>query len=174
MKAPNQYNPEIRTTDHAGSPDIVALERHPHTETPFSRCLGSIQLAEVDDSVPRPSFHTPPDILRKTFSPTQPAQEQDVHAIQSHQIFLDDLALYLAGRLPVTETPAARLNRTLLPLATAEAEFGFSRVSFWRFRKRHRIRLLPGRRISVEDILAGFAAERLGRRRNTDLPEGHR
>jgi hypothetical protein len=52
-----------------------------------------------------------------------------------------------------------------LSLERAESMVGFSRTTFWRFRKRHRIQLLTGRRICVADIIAGFEAERNGQRR---------
>lgn len=67
--------------------------------------------------------------------------------------------------ISVKETPAQLLNKNLVSIKVAEADFGFSRVSFWRFRKRHRIHLLPGRRVCIDDILAAFSAERIGRRR---------
>ncbi len=68
--------------------------------------------------------------------------------------------------LPDLETRIKMHQKALLSLRQAQSEFGFSRASFWRFRKRHRICLLPGRRVSAEDILSSFDAERAGRRRN--------
>jgi hypothetical protein len=53
----------------------------------------------------------------------------------------------------------------LLPLKRAQAAFGFTRTSFWRFRIKHRIRLLPGRQINIDDVIAGLQAERRGQRR---------
>jgi hypothetical protein len=58
-----------------------------------------------------------------------------------------------------------RLELNLIPLDEAERHVGLSRTAFWRFRKRHRIHVLPGRRVNVDDIIDAFAAERGGKRR---------
>lgn len=52
-----------------------------------------------------------------------------------------------------------------LPLRIAESEFGFSRASSWRHRKRHGLRALHGRRVNRGDIPGGFETERNGRRK---------
>jgi hypothetical protein len=56
-------------------------------------------------------------------------------------------------------------NEKLLSITRAQAVFGFSRTSFWRFRIRHRIHTLPGQRVNIDDILSGFEADRHGQRR---------
>jgi hypothetical protein len=97
--------------------------------------------------------------------PERHAAVQDATEFPSNEALLTALVARFADRWPVIESPAEALKKTLLTLKAAEQEFGFSRVSFWRFRKRHRIHLLPGRRVSTEDILAGFSADRAGQRR---------
>jgi hypothetical protein len=63
------------------------------------------------------------------------------------------------------EGAIAELKVRLLNLRSAENAFGFSRTAFWRFRKRHRIRLLPNGRVCIDDVFAGLEAERRGQRR---------
>ena len=58
-----------------------------------------------------------------------------------------------------------RLQFELISLEEAERQIGLSRTAFWRFRKRHRVRVLPGRRVNVDDIIDAFTAERGGKRR---------
>jgi hypothetical protein len=88
---------------------------------------------------------------------------------EGYDAFLSAIAAQIADRISSVSGSAATLRRNLVALKTAEVEFGFSRVSFWRFRKRHRIRLLPGRRVNLEDILAAFEAERSGQRRLSSI-----
>jgi hypothetical protein len=107
----------------------------------------------------------PSDASQEALVPERHAAIQDATELPSNGALLTALVARLADRWPVIESPAEALKKTLLTLKAAESEFGFSRVSFWRFRKRHRIHLLPGRRVSIEDILAGFSADRAGQRR---------
>lgn len=48
---------------------------------------------------------------------------------------------------------------TLLRLEPAAVLIGVSRTSFWRFRRKHKIRLVVGRRVSVEDIRRALEQE---------------
>ena len=107
----------------------------------------------------------PSSASREALVPERHTAIQDATELPSNGALLAALVARLADRWPVIESPAEALKKTLLTLKAAESEFGFSRVSFWRFRKRHRIHLLPGRRVSIEDILAGFSADRAGQRR---------
>jgi len=60
---------------------------------------------------------------------------------------------------------AGPLTSRLVPIESACAQLGLSRSTFWRFRKRHRIKVLPGHRIYIDDIVEAFEAERRGCRR---------
>lgn len=60
---------------------------------------------------------------------------------------------------------ARSLTARLVSIESARVQFGMSRAAFWRFRKRHRIALLPGRRVYIDDIVEAFEAQRCGRRR---------
>ncbi len=53
-----------------------------------------------------------------------------------------------------------------LPIRAATEALSFSRTTFWRFRKKHRIAVLTGRQVSVVDLWEGIAAERRGERRS--------
>jgi hypothetical protein len=75
------------------------------------------------------------------------------------------LALDSAHKSSRADNAFLRLREHTITLAAAEAMSGLSRTTFWRFRKRHRIRLLTGRRICAADIISGFEAERRGTRR---------
>lgn len=57
------------------------------------------------------------------------------------------------------------VTQDLVPLREIETVFGLGRTTFWRFRKRHHIEVLPGRRVSMADVIDAFAAERKGLRR---------
>lgn len=73
-----------------------------------------------------------------------------------------------AGELAVLPKAWAAAHETterLVSIEVARAHFGLSRASFWRFRKRHRIRVLPGRRVDIADIVEAYEAERRGKRR---------
>lgn len=73
----------------------------------------------------------------------------------------------LANIAPATIAEAhtlASFTAHVVPLAVARQMFAFTKTTFWRFRIRHRIETLTGGRIDVRDILAGFAAERHGKR----------
>ena len=60
---------------------------------------------------------------------------------------------------------ARSLTARLVSIESARLQFGMSRAAFWRFRKRHRIALLPGHRVYIDDIVEAFEAQRCGRRR---------
>ena len=48
----------------------------------------------------------------------------------------------------------------LLTVSEAQAAFGFSESTFLRFRQRHRIQLLSGKRVHVDDVIAALDRER--------------
>lgn len=48
----------------------------------------------------------------------------------------------------------------LLTVSAAQAAFGFSESTFLRFRQRHRIQLLPGKRVHIDDVIAALDRER--------------
>ena len=59
---------------------------------------------------------------------------------------------------------APEYSEDLLTLRQAEALFKMSRNTLDRFRRRHGIKLLTGKKVHKGDIIAGFEAERKGRR----------
>ena len=48
----------------------------------------------------------------------------------------------------------------LLTVSEAQSAFKFSESTFLRFRQRHKIQVLPGKRIHVDDVIAGLDRER--------------
>lgn len=63
----------------------------------------------------------------------------------------------LPGRIPESVTIYLE---TIVRLVDAQSMFGFSRTSFFRFRRAHHIASLPGGRVSLIDIVRGFEEER--------------
>ena len=59
-----------------------------------------------------------------------------------------------------TSDRAAEYAAKLLPISKAQALFGFKISTFWRFRQNHRIPILPGKRIHIDDIIAALERER--------------
>jgi hypothetical protein len=119
-------------------------------ETP-NCCESGMLTAMISDPIGRSA--------RKAITPTP------VHPAQSFPSPANPQAPEVTGPDGSMEDKSENLKRALLNLSTAEAQFGFSRASFWRFRKRHRIHLLPGRRVNIDDIIEAFDAERAGLRR---------
>lgn len=70
----------------------------------------------------------------------------------------------LPGSVAGLPSYVAAYVKSQVALDDAQELFGFSRTSFFRFRRRHAIATLPGRKISLADIVAAFESER---RRNT-------
>lgn len=60
----------------------------------------------------------------------------------------------------VEDTKVQEYVSKLLTVSAAQAAFGFSESTFLRFRQRHRIQVLPGKRIHTDDIIAGLDRER--------------
>jgi hypothetical protein len=48
----------------------------------------------------------------------------------------------------------------MLTVSAAVSAFGFSTSTFMRLRRRHKIQILPGRKVHVDDIIAALERER--------------
>lgn len=48
----------------------------------------------------------------------------------------------------------------LLPISDAAKKYGMSKTAFWRFRRRHKLATLPGRRVHEDDVIAAMNRER--------------
>ena len=60
----------------------------------------------------------------------------------------------------VQDTSVQEYVTKLLPVAEAQVAFKFSESTFLRFRQRHKIQVLPGKRIHIDDIIAGLDRDR--------------
>jgi hypothetical protein len=61
---------------------------------------------------------------------------------------------------PTVSDRAAEYAAKLLPISKAQKAFGFSESTFLRFRNHHRIPILPGQRLHIDDIIAALERER--------------
>ncbi len=77
-----------------------------------------------------------------------------------------DLSSSIENTLPSTseisggQSDLSDFLETIVKLGRAAELFGLSRTSFFRFRRKHRIATLPGRKVSLSLVVAGFEAER--------------
>lgn len=58
-----------------------------------------------------------------------------------------------------------KATNDLQTLTAAQAALGLSRATFWRFRKRHRIKVVTGWHVSLADLTEAIECERRGMRR---------
>jgi len=68
-------------------------------------------------------------------------------------------------------TPTGQTINEMVRIADAGRMLNLSRATFWRFRKRHRIRTLPGATLWWSDVSEALKAEREGKRRYHLVPE---
>lgn len=61
---------------------------------------------------------------------------------------------------PNSRPSADEYAAKLVTATEAAKRFKMDRATFWRFRKRHHIRLLTGRRVHLDDVVRGFESER--------------
>jgi|GEM_PF-5774738 hypothetical protein len=70
-----------------------------------------------------------------------------------------------AGRqlqaLVAPDTTAEAYAAKLLTVSEAQAVFKFKESTFLRLRKKHKVQLLPGKMVHVDDIIAALEHERL-------------
>lgn len=96
------------------------------------------------------AIRTPKEASSAVANVQNPSCESSPHATR------DSCVSAFAGQ----QHDLAHHLETIVPLEAAAKFFGFSRTSFFRFRRRHRLRKLPGNKVSMSAIVISLESER--------------
>lgn len=98
--------------------------------------------------------------MKKTKSANNPCSNDQSSVSSKFELSSKDTPY--AGLDPSLGAPSdlAQKLETIGTLKSAAKLFGFSRTSFFRFRRKHRILKLPGNQVSMKAIVTGLEAER--------------